>query len=338
LSQYSDKLLLDGSKIRKYGRHMDKRVFFLHQKFLDFEECCESFRNWDIDCHQLDRGDFSSDLLMFGNATTSFSRLKFGRRLLQKGAAPAGLITFGLLTDPAISIHWRNIDIHGNRLVIFPPGGELHCISQSDFDVFALSLSEETLDRTCHALELPDFRTLVNGNEVINCHPQSISLLRKWSQQTASELTNNVPAANNSLRLQQFEEELARHLVATLAESRSPVYKPVMRKRDVALRVAVDHIIESGDPVTSVQELCSVTNVSERTLEYAFREHLGQSPKTFTLTYRLNKVRKMLRHADPDADRIHEIAGYHGFFHTGQFASDYNRLFGELPSETLGRS
>ncbi|RLA47881.1 MAG: AraC family transcriptional regulator, partial [Gammaproteobacteria bacterium] len=79
-------------------------------------------------------------------------------------------------------------------------------------------------------------------------------------------------------------------------------------------------------------------NVSERTLEYAFREHLGQSPKTFTLTYRLNKVRKMLRHADPDTDRIHKIAGYHGFFHAGQFASDYNRLFGELPSETLRRS
>jgi AraC family ethanolamine operon transcriptional activator len=116
------------------------------------------------------------------------------------------------------------------------------------------------------------------------------------------------------------------------------VYKPTKRKRDVALRVAVDYIIESDDPVTSIQELCSVANVSERTLEYAFRERFGQSPKAFTLTHRLNNVRKMLRHADPDADRIHEIAGLHGFFHTGQFASDYNRLFGELPSETLRRS
>ena len=116
------------------------------------------------------------------------------------------------------------------------------------------------------------------------------------------------------------------------------MYKPVMRKRDVALRVAVDHIIESDDPVTSIQELCSVANVSERTLEYAFRERLGQSPKTFTLTHRLNNVRKMLRHADAGADRIHEIAGYHGFFRSGRFASDYNRLFGELPSETLRRS
>ena len=80
-----------------------------------------------------------------------------------------------------------------------------------------------------------------------------------------------------------------------------------------------------------------ITNVSERTLEYAFRERFGQSPKTFTLTYRLNNVRKILRHADPDADRIYEIAGHYGFLHMGQFTSDYKRLFGELPSETLRR-
>jgi len=72
--------------------------------------------------------------------------------MLQKDAPPSGLITFGLLPDPAIYIHWRNLDIYGDMLLIFPPGGELHSISQPDFDVFALSLSEETLHRTCQSL------------------------------------------------------------------------------------------------------------------------------------------------------------------------------------------
>lgn len=337
LAQYSDKLILDRSKIRKYGRHMDKQVFFLHQQFNDFEAFCENAHRWDLDYQQLDCGNFSSELLMFGNATTLFVRSRLGRCLIQKGTSPSGLITFGLLANPGISMHWRGIDVYGDRLVIFPPGGELHGITQSDFDIFALSLSEETLNRSCHALELPEFRKLVDGNEVFNCHPQSILLLRRWLQQTASDLTNNIPAANN-ICMQQLEEELARHLVATLAESRGPVYKPAMRKRDMALRVAVDYIIESDSPVMSVQELCAVSNVSERTLEYAFREHFGLSPKTFTLTHRLNNVRKILRYADSDADRIHEIAGLHGFFRSGQFAADYNRLFGELPSETLRRS
>jgi len=314
---------------------MAGQVLFLHQQFRDFEAFCETIYKWDLDYRQLDRGDFSSELLMFGNATTLFTRVKLGRCLLQKGTAPVGLITFGLLADPDVNIHWRNLDIYGDKLFIFPPGGELHAISQSDFDVFVLSLSEETLNQTCHTLELPDFRKLVGRNEAFNCHPQRMLLLREWLQKTEFELTNSVPEANNSKRLQRLEEELARYLIATLAESTGPVYKPVMRKRDQALRIAVNHIEESGRPVTSVQELCAIADASERTLEYAFRERYGQSPKTFTLTHRLNSVRKMLRHADQDAARIYEIAGQHGFLHMSQFAADYKRLFRELPSETL---
>ena len=85
----------------------------------------------------------------------------------------------------------------------------------------------------------------------------------------------------------------------------------------INLKTALDFIIESDKPVTSVRELCSIAHVSERTLEYAFRERFGQSPKTFTLTHRLNNVRKMLTQAAPDIDRINEIARRHGFFHMG---------------------
>ena len=317
---------------------MDEQTFFLHQQFNDFEAYCESARHWDLDYYQLDRGAFSSERLLFGNASTIFSNAKLGRRMLQKGATPSGLITFGVLANPDISIHWRNHDICGDKLLIFPPSGELHSVTQSDFDVFALSLSEETLDRTCHSLELPDFSKLVGGNEVFNCHPKSMLQLRQWLQKTALGLTSSTPVAGSNMLIQQLEEELARRLVTTLAEIREPALKPTMRRRDTALKIAVDFIVESDSPVTSIQELCAITQVSERTLEYAFRERFGLSPKTFTLTHRLNNVRKILTYSDPDIDRIYEIAGRHGFFHMGQFSSDYKRLFAEQPSVTLSRS
>jgi AraC family ethanolamine operon transcriptional activator len=34
---------------------------------------------------------------------------------------------------------------------------------------------------------------------------------------------------------------------------------------------------------------------------------------------------------------VHEVAQRWGFWHTGEFAADYCRLFGELPSQTLGK-
>ncbi len=316
---------------------MQEQTFYLHQQFNDFEAFCENIRHWDLDYCQLGRGTFSSELLMLGNASMIFTRARLGRRMLQKGGIPAGLITFGVLANPNINIHWRNHDIYGDKLFIFPLNGELDSVSQHDFDVFVLSLTEETLERTCHSLELPDFRKLVDGNEVFNCHPQSMLRLRDWLKKTALEFTSCIAVAGSKVRLQQLEEELAVYLIATLAESKGPVYKPVMRKRDVALKTAIDFIVESDSPITSVRELCSITNVSERTLEYAFRERFGQSPKSFTLTYRLNNVRKMLSLGDHEINRIYEIAGHHGFFHMGQFTSDYKRLFGELPSVSLRR-
>ena len=146
---------------------MDEQTFFLRQQFSDFEAYCESARHWDLDYNQLDCGDFTSERLMFGSATTIFSHTKLGRRMLQRGATPAGLITFGILANPNINIHWRNYDICGDKLLIFPPGGELYSITQPDFDVFALSLSEEALNQTCHSFELPDFNKLVDANEYL---------------------------------------------------------------------------------------------------------------------------------------------------------------------------
>ena len=326
------------SKIRKHDQNMGEQSFFLHQQFSDFEAYCEGVRHWDLAYNQLDCGDFSSELLMFGNASTIFSNAKLGRRMLQRGATPAGLITFGILANPNINIHWRNYDICGDMLFIFPPDAELYSVTQPDFDVFALSLSEETLNQTCHSFELPDFCKLVDGKEVFNCNPQSMLQLRQWLQKTALDLSISTPAENSNILLKRLEEELARRLVTTLAESREPILKSAIRRRDTALKTALDFIIESDKPVTSVQELCIATHVSERTLEYAFRERFGLTPKTFTLTHRLNNVRKALTYADSDIDRIYEIAGHHGFFHMGQFSSDYKRLFGELPSEALSRS
>jgi AraC family ethanolamine operon transcriptional activator len=53
---------------------------------------------------------------------------------------------------------------------------------------------------------------------------------------------------------------------------------------------------------------------------------------------RRNGLRRELRHSDPAATRVNEVAHRRGFWHMGQLAADYRRWFGELPSDTLARS
>ena len=59
------------------------------------------------------------------------------------------------------------------------------------------------------------------------------------------------------------------------------------------------------------------------------------SPKTYLTWNRFNRVRRELKKYKKGSVKISDIANAFGFWHMGQFAADYRRLFDELPSETL---
>jgi len=91
------------------------------------------------------------------------------------------------------------------------------------------------------------------------------------------------------------------------------------------------------DPVY-MAELCAATGVSERTLEYVFRERLGVTPIAYLASLRLNLTRLALvgSAAAPEAS-VAEVARRFGFLHLGRFAARYRTQFGEPPSVTLRR-
>ena len=96
-------------------------------------------------------------------------------------------------------------------------------------------------------------------------------------------------------------------------------------------------IAERTEDSLTVQEVRAAVGVSERTLQYAFREQLEVTPKQYLQSVRLNGVRRDLRRAGAGA-KIVDVANRWSFWHLGQFASHYRRQFGELPSETLSRT
>jgi AraC family transcriptional regulator, ethanolamine operon transcriptional activator len=85
----------------------------------------------------------------------------------------------------------------------------------------------------------------------------------------------------------------------------------------------------------SMSELCTTLRVSRRTLEYAFRDIIGASPKRYILALRLGRARRdiVVRGAQIS---ITEIAERWGFFHPGRFGAVYKDFFHERPSETVG--
>lgn len=86
-------------------------------------------------------------------------------------------------------------------------------------------------------------------------------------------------------------------------------------------------------PLT-VSDLCAYAGVSAPTLYRGFMERFGVSPKRYLQCRMLAGIREELRRSGPPV-KVHHVANRWGFWHMGQFARDYQRQFGELPSETL---
>jgi AraC-like DNA-binding protein len=84
-----------------------------------------------------------------------------------------------------------------------------------------------------------------------------------------------------------------------------------------------------------VSELCATANVSERTLQYAFRDIMGMSPLTYLNRLRLHRARDELRRAKSDSTTVTDVAMNWGFWQFGDFSRAYKNCFGESPSKTL---
>lgn len=87
----------------------------------------------------------------------------------------------------------------------------------------------------------------------------------------------------------------------------------------------------------SVEELAALCNVSVRTLYNLFAKEVGTTPKLFIKQMKLQCLQSDLKQGI-GARNVTEIALDYGFTHLGRFSSDYRKLFGELPSETLRKA
>lgn len=103
------------------------------------------------------------------------------------------------------------------------------------------------------------------------------------------------------------------------------------------VQTAEDYALSHGAERPYVTDLCEAAGVSERTLQYAFKEVMGMTPVAYLTRLRLHRVRHALRTATQATTTVTTEALRWGFWHFGDFSRAYKDCFGELPSDTLRR-
>lgn len=212
---------------------------------------------------------------------------------------------------------------------------ELSAVSRPGFKGYSLSISEALFDEVAASCGLQVEVSIGTVQQVLHCSRSNINTLRRELRRASRSLAQIKTAANSSETLRELEFNLVRNLLLAITGSQpTDRLKQTNRKQSV-LQGARDYMEANANNPTTVLELAQASGSCVRTLEYVFRDHFDVTPKAYLKSRRLVAVRHELLRSLRTKPLINEIANRWGFWHMSQFATDYRRFFGELPSETL---
>ncbi|MCV6584435.1 MAG: helix-turn-helix domain-containing protein [Marinibacterium sp.] len=300
----------------------------IEARFGDLEQLCHDVRQWDLDFTPVAR---LTDQPEVGRiAQTSYgllemSKARFNTPLHQFGAPPPLRATF-VVMEPTVQRHWwRGHDVGVDTVLITPPGGDFESFSAPGFEFHTVSIGTATLAETAARLELVT-PAPTQWPEAIRLPPGAARGLRHLLRRL-----------NAGLGDAQDVDDAICHLTALWCRPADPRRATPARLRDGAMRRCLEAIAATDEPLGDATQLRHIAGVSERTLQYAFRERFGLSPAAFLKLHRLGHLRRALHRADPDHARVGDLAAQLGFWHGGHLSTDYRRAFGETPADTLAR-
>ena len=313
-------------------------AFSIQRRFDDLDEFAEAVHDWELEFVQLERGPFQADFEQAAGAHFQLGHVSFGRRLHQQGETPADLRSFVVPGDAAFRILWRGKEITGRDIGVFPAGGVLDSVSLPGFVVFIPSLPQQLLDARARRLGLPPMERMVGGSEVLRCDPDAVDRLRSWLRTVMTELVEQPDLLEDPHTSEEIAWAIAGNLLTTLATGGDTPVQPSLSPRLRVSESSLDYIACHPGQVLKVREVAEAVGVSERTLRRAFQDRFGVSTKEYLKVRQLSAARRELARLDPDGTQVRDVALRWGFWHSSQFAQDYRRAFGELPSDTLRRT
>jgi AraC family ethanolamine operon transcriptional activator len=305
-------------------------------QFSNFEIFAHVLNGYELDLKQLDRGSFSASLQQIACESVVINRIASTRRLEAHGTPPPSLRTFGIPTTNCLPFIWRNKFSSGNTIQIYKPSTELEMVTHPFFEAIDVSIPEETFNLLNQQWGFPDLDKLIGTREMVVCRPEIMKQLRETLQTVCITADNNPDSLKHDIGLQDLiKYNVPRLLAQALMTAETKKLKIALNKRSRILKLAIDYVKQTPHDKVSMSQFCSDIDINIRSLQRAFIDQYGIPPKSYAKAYHLNSVYKKLLHSNTKTTRIADIASSHGFWHMSQFATDYRRHFGELPSETL---
>lgn len=135
-----------------------------------------------------------------------------------------------------------------------------------------------------------------------------------------------------------IEASLVRGLIlAQKSNYTDEIHQCLIGKLPSFLLKAKDFIHLNAREDIRLEDIEHAAGVSRFKLFDGFRKHMGMSPMAYLKKLRLSEVRRQLLDGGRGTN-ISTVATEWGFNHLGRFASEYKKLFNEVPSATIHRN
>ena len=305
------------------------------QESLDFYALDALQVGWEIDVTQLAQTTGTSSARLIQSDRVSLVAMRLNASFDQAVVAKPGYVNFGVPAPDSTPIWVGEHVVTADKLVLFPSGEQATSVSRDGFHATAIHLQQSQLE---DLLQVVFHRTLGD----LLAHTGANQLLASDRESLRQELSTWDYLARNRHQLtgpllRAREEALAESLLSYLFRSENDG-SPRPLKSERAMNMALEFIHDEPLGEVTVSRLCEVAGCSISTLEYSFNKRFGVTPKRYIKNLQLSRVRRgLFIFYEAGYRSITDLATKHGFWHMGQFAADYRKLFGELPSETAAR-
>jgi AraC family transcriptional regulator, ethanolamine operon transcriptional activator len=261
-------------------------------------------------------------------------------RIRTRTKAQGGLLAY-VTFDPQAKGTVNALPIRPELMLAVEPETEVVFVTDAGYESITLLLPPA--DIRAHLRDRgreEDFR-LPHGAETLQADAAMVRRLFDWGKRLVDTAARQ-PALFNDRKDERAaaQVEMVETLLATLGATRD--FEPARAdhahlSQTLVVKTAEDYALSHADDRVYVTDLCRAAAVSERALEYAFKEVMGLTPVAYLTRLRLHRVRQALLAATHGSTTVSAVALDWGFWHFGEFSRAYKDCFGELPSDTLRR-
>ena len=299
----------------------------------DADQHAHNLTNWQQQYDQVSAGKFYGQLVELQFDGLQVFQEHTSQALRQTCNTWDQSLWLGIPVDENQSSKINGLSIEKNNIMCRPGNHQFELITPHSFDIYGLVVEQEKIQAMAASHNIAiDWNNLYQQGR-LTLPTKTITALRF--------VLNNLLSANAMNNSHQRPAKL-QHDVIMMAlleslENAQPVKSESLSffRRQQIVEQVKDYLHVHQDSAVTINDLCTLSHVSRRTLQYSFETILGISPLRYLRLSRLNGVRRELLANQKES--IADIAAKWGFWHLSQFTQDYKQLFNELPSVTLGK-